>query len=130
MIHIESLTYFDMIGVVFTYYHRTIMTELAQEFTQQTIENYTSIKIEDKVPNFDLELYNPITDEVDNTNIESYRGKWLVLFFYPADFTFVCPTELKDLQKKYTDFATMEDVVILTGSTDTVFAHRSWISQE
>ena len=106
------------------------MTELAHEFTQQMTENYPVVKIEDQVANFNIELYNPLNDEVENMTIDSYRGKWLVLFFYPADFTFVCPTELKDLQKRYTDFAAMDDVAILAGSTDTVFAHRSWISQE
>ncbi len=57
-------------------------------------------RIEDLVPNFTLNMYNPATQDVEQRTIESFRGKWLVLFFYPADFTFVCPTELKDLNQR------------------------------
>lgn len=59
---------------------------------------------------------------VDN---ESIRGKWSVLFFYPADFTFVCPTELEDLANSYEEFK-KEGVEIYSVSTDTHFSHKAW----
>ncbi len=53
------------------------------------------------------------------------KGKWSVVFFYPADFTFVCPTELEDLAKNYDQFKKL-GVEIYSVSTDTHFAHKAW----
>lgn len=53
------------------------------------------------------------------------KGKWSVVFFYPADFTFVCPTELEDLAKNYAEFKKL-GVEIYSVSTDTHFAHKAW----
>jgi len=52
-------------------------------------------------------------------------GKWSVFFFYPADFTFVCPTELEDLANKYEDFKRV-GCEIYSVSTDTHFVHKAW----
>ncbi|HEU4514097.1 MAG TPA: redoxin domain-containing protein, partial [Nocardioidaceae bacterium] len=56
---------------------------------------------------------------------EDLRGTWSVVFFYPADFTFVCPTELGDLADAYEDFKSL-DVEIYSVSTDTHFTHKAW----
>jgi len=53
------------------------------------------------------------------------RGKWSVVFFYPADFTFICPTELGDLADKYEEFKSL-GVEIYSVSTDTHFTHKAW----
>jgi peroxiredoxin (alkyl hydroperoxide reductase subunit C) len=53
------------------------------------------------------------------------KGKWSVVFFYPADFTFVCPTELEDLAENYGEFQKL-GVEIYSVSTDTHFAHKAW----
>ena len=53
------------------------------------------------------------------------RGKWSVVFFYPADFTFVCPTELEDLADNYAAFQKL-GVEIYSVSTDTHFCHKAW----
>jgi peroxiredoxin (alkyl hydroperoxide reductase subunit C) len=55
----------------------------------------------------------------------SLKGKWSVVVFYPADFTFVCPTELEDLADKYEEFKKL-GVEIYSVSTDTHFAHKAW----
>ena len=55
----------------------------------------------------------------------SLKGKWAVVFFYPADFTFVCPTELGDLADRYAEFKTL-GVEIYSVSTDTHFTHKAW----
>ena len=60
----------------------------------------------------------PVTDE-------DLKGKWSVVFFYPADFTFVCPTELGDLADNYADFQAL-GVEIYSVSTDTHFTHKAW----
>jgi peroxiredoxin len=54
-----------------------------------------------------------------------FRGKWSVVFFYPADFTFVCPTELGDLADNYDEFQKL-GVEIYGVSTDTHFTHKAW----
>ena len=56
---------------------------------------------------------------------ESLKGKWSVLVFYPADFTFVCPTELEDLAEQYDAFQKL-GVEIYSVSTDTHFSHKAW----
>lgn len=56
---------------------------------------------------------------------ESIAGKWSVFVFYPADFTFVCPTELEDLAENYAEFQKY-GVEIFSVSTDTHFAHKAW----
>jgi peroxiredoxin (alkyl hydroperoxide reductase subunit C) len=53
------------------------------------------------------------------------KGKWAVFFFYPADFTFVCPTELEDLADNYAEFQKL-GVEIYSVSTDTHFSHKAW----
>ncbi len=60
--------------------------------------------------------------------ISDYHGKWLVLFFYPADFTFVCPTELEEMANHYSEFTALNTEVVSV-STDTVFVHKAWHDQ-
>jgi peroxiredoxin len=55
----------------------------------------------------------------------SVKGKWSIFFFYPADFTFVCPTELGDLADHYATFQSM-GVEVYSVSTDTQFTHKAW----
>ena len=79
-----------------------------------------------------------INKEVSNFTVQAYQdnnfravtkddilGKWSVFFFYPADFTFVCPTELEDLANKYGDFKAA-GCEIYSVSTDTHFVHKAW----
>lgn len=85
--------------------------------------------IDQKFPHLSLEVYDPAKDEVGKITLKDFEKKWLVLFFYPADFTFVCPTELLDLNKKYEEFK-KEGAEIIVASTDTVYTHKAWIEVE
>jgi len=87
------------------------------------------VKLEDKITDLKLDIYDPKTDSIVEKNINDYQGKWLVLFFYPADFTFVCPTELKDLNLTYGEIQS-SNAEVLTVSTDTVFSHKRRIETE
>ncbi len=58
--------------------------------------------------------------------LSDYNGKWLVLFFYPLDFTFVCPTEITSFSKRAAEFRTL-NAEILGGSTDSVHSHKAWL---
>ena len=77
-------------------------------------------------PQFEAEMFQK--EEVKKINLADYKGKWVILFFYPADFTFICPTELGDLAKKYKRFKKLNSE-ILSISTDTVFTHKAWHDQ-
>jgi peroxiredoxin (alkyl hydroperoxide reductase subunit C) len=81
------------------------------------------IKIGEKVAEFETKsFYN---NQETKINFGDYRGKWVVLLFYPADFTFICPTELGEAADLYEDFK-KEGAEILSVSTDTVFVHKAW----
>lgn len=76
-----------------------------------------------KVPEFKLQAYqnNGFKEVTD----QSLKGKWTVLFFYPADFTFVCPTELGDIADKYEQLKAI-NAEVYSVSTDTHFVHKAW----
>lgn len=87
--------------------------------------------LESKVPEIDLDIYDANTDDTVSHSIQEFQqqGKWLVLFFYPADFTFVCPTELADLNKMKDEFDAI-DAEVCVVSVDTVFSHKRWVETE
>ena len=96
------------------------------------MENYefpAIAKIDTEAPSFDLPYYNPKTDEDGNISLTELKGKWVVLFYYPADFTFVCPTELQDMAEQEDKFNEL-GVEVLAVSTDTIFSHRAWVKHE
>ncbi|MBR9706815.1 MAG: redoxin domain-containing protein [Candidatus Diapherotrites archaeon] len=81
------------------------------------------VKIGEEIPDFELAAFQ--NDDEAKIKLSNYKGKWLVLVFYPADFTFVCPTELSELADLYGDFQG-EGAEVLSVSTDTVFVHKAW----
>jgi peroxiredoxin (alkyl hydroperoxide reductase subunit C) len=78
-------------------------------------------------PDFTLETALGNGKDFGKVSLSDYRGKWLVLFFYPLDFTFVCPTEIIALSDAYEDFKDL-DAEILGISTDSKHSHRAWIN--
>ncbi|RKD29570.1 peroxiredoxin [Thermohalobacter berrensis] len=60
-------------------------------------------------------------------SLEDFKGKWLVMFFYPLDFTFVCPTEITGYSDKYDEFK-KEGAEVLAVSTDSEHSHKAWIN--
>jgi NADH-dependent peroxiredoxin subunit C len=76
-----------------------------------------------KVKDIELEAFH--NNAIVKFKPSDYKGKWLVLFFYPADFTFVCPTELEELANNYNKFKDL-NVEIASVSTDTAFVHKAW----
>jgi len=83
----------------------------------------STIRINVPAPSFTADaLYENSTQKI---TLAQYKQKWVVLVFYPADFTFICPTELGDLADKYGEFQKL-NTEILSVSTDTVFVHKAW----
>jgi len=81
------------------------------------------IKIGQEVPEFKMAAYQD--NEIKDIKLSDYKGKWVVMVFYPADFTFVCPTELEEVADLYPQFQAAGAEVISV-STDTAFVHKAW----
>ena len=81
------------------------------------------VKIDEKAPEFTAKAF--CKNEIKSIKLSDFRGKWVVLFFYPADFTFICPTELGELADNYEKFKNM-NAEVLSVSIDTEFVHKAW----
>ncbi len=79
--------------------------------------------INSQLVDFTLQAYQ--NGEFKTVSSESVKGKWAIFFFYPADFTFVCPTELVDLADKYDEFKAI-GVEVYSVSCDTHYVHKAW----
>jgi len=79
--------------------------------------------INKRIPEFKVQAFH--NGEFKTISNEDLKGKWSIFFFYPADFTFVCPTELGDLADKYPQLKEM-GVEVYSVSTDTHFTHKAW----
>lgn len=84
------------------------------------------LRVGDRAPDFTLP--GIFQGKVSDHSIKTYKGKWLVLFFYPADFTFICPTEVTGFSKMVKEFRA-ENAEILGVSVDSVDSHRSWAAE-
>ena len=78
-------------------------------------------------PDFDMASTKNLEKLNENVKLADYKGRWLVLLFYPLDFTFVCPTELTAFSDRYDDFQGI-GADIIGVSTDSAFSHRAWIN--
>ncbi len=79
--------------------------------------------INSKIPDFKSQAYH--SSKFITVDQNTLRGKWSIFFFYPADFTFVCPTELGDMADLYPEFQKL-GVEVYSVSTDTHFTHKAW----
>jgi peroxiredoxin 2/4 len=77
-------------------------------------------------PDFDMVTTKNLDTLAERTTLQDYQGKWLILFFYPADFTFVCPSEMIAFNRSVPVFA-KHNAELLGVSTDGVYAHVAWM---
>lgn len=90
-------------------------------------ENTVTIaKVGKQAPDFNMPSTKNIETLGENVKLSDYKGKWLVLLFYPLDFTFVCPTELTAFSDRYEEFQGI-GAEIIGISTDSAYSHRAWI---
>lgn len=82
------------------------------------------LTIGQSLPEFKGEALLP-NGEFTPVDLASYRGKWLVLFFYPLDFTTVCPTEIQEFNRHHANFKKL-NTVVLGASIDSVNCHKAW----
>jgi peroxiredoxin (alkyl hydroperoxide reductase subunit C) len=94
-------------------------------------DTINTLRVGQQVPDFKLETYEPAKGDFSEISLASQRAakKWTILFFYPADFTFVCATEFAALSEHYEEFEKL-GAEIITVSTDTKFVHLAWQRDE
>jgi peroxiredoxin (alkyl hydroperoxide reductase subunit C) len=87
------------------------------------------VKVGEKIPELEFDVFQKKTSKgegkISKKSLKDFEGKWLVVLFYPADFTFVCPTELEDAAESYEEFK-KQGAEILSMSTDTAYVHKAW----
>jgi NADH-dependent peroxiredoxin subunit C len=81
------------------------------------------MKINQTIADIELSAYH--NDEIKKIKFSDYKGKWMVFICYPADFTFICPTELEDVAAHYEEFKKL-GAEVFGVSTDTVYTHKAW----
>ena len=86
----------------------------------------TAAKVGEPAPTFTLDAV--VGKEFKKISLTDYRGKWVVLFFYPLDFTFVCPTEIKGFNVALRDFENLK-AVVLGASVDSKWSHKAWLER-
>tara|TARA_R110001583_G_scaffold380_7_gene3339 strand:- start:7719 stop:8423 length:705 start_codon:yes stop_codon:yes gene_type:complete len=89
----------------------------------------SSTMVRREMPEFTMDAYDAKSGHYTTVSSEDYKGKWAVICFYPADFTFVCPTEIAAMNAKYDEFQQM-GVEILAVSVDSKFSHKRFVETE
>ena len=90
-----------------------------------------SISVGQQVPDFEMDVFDPVRGDFAKISLSNLKEqkKWAVLIFYPADYTFVCPTELADVASVQDDLA-KAGATVISVSTDTQFVHLAWQREE
>src|SRR5215470_11856498 len=83
-----------------------------------------SLRVGQPVPDHTVQAYVRGERAPKEFALSSHRGRWIVLFFYPRDFTFICPTELASFAERHEDFS-HERAVVLAASTDSFYSHKA-----
>lgn len=100
---------------------------MAPTMLEQATTYCVRARVGKPAPDFDMASTADLERLTSRARLSDYRGKWLVLFFYPLDFTFVCPTEINALSDRYEEFLEL-GADVLGVSTDSVYSHRAWIN--
>lgn len=88
-------------------------------------ENF--LQVGSPAPVFDCQSY--VNGVFKHVSLKDYKGKWVVLFFYPRDFTFICPTEIRGFAKSESEFKN-EGAEIIAASTDSEWSHKAWFEKD
>ncbi len=88
------------------------------------------IQVGTRAPHFsDIKAYQAGKSDFTKVSLSDYKGKWVVFFFYPRDFTFICPTELKGFSQQEAEFKKL-NCEILAASTDSEWSHKAWFERD
>src|SRR5688572_9973879 len=87
------------------------------------------IKIGEKAPDFSSVVAYQKRKGFTKVSLGDYSGKWVILFFYPRDFTFICPTEIREFARLEKEFEKC-NAVVLAASTDSEHSHKAWFERD
>jgi peroxiredoxin (alkyl hydroperoxide reductase subunit C) len=107
-------------------YYKEITKQMATATGTATENTVTLAKVGQPAPDFNMPSTKNLETLGENVKLSDYKGKWLILLFYPLDFTFVCPTELIHFSDRLDDFQGVGAEVVGV-STDSVHSHRAWL---
>lgn len=102
---------------------------IEENIQKEENKSMSSTMVRREMPEFEMDAYNAATGHYTTVKSSDYKGKWAVVCFYPADFTFVCPTEIAAMNAKYDEFKAL-GVEILAVSVDTKFSHKRFVETE
>jgi alkyl hydroperoxide reductase subunit AhpC len=88
-----------------------------------------TLRVGEPVPDQSVQAYVRGEQAPSEFELSSHRGRWVVLFFYPRDFTFICPTELASFAERHDDFL-RERAVVIAASTDSYHSHKAWFESD
>jgi alkyl hydroperoxide reductase subunit AhpC len=97
-----------------------------QTMTTGTSQNHP-LRVGGPAPDFNAKAY--VAGQFKDVKLKDYQGKWVCLFFYPLDFTFVCPTEIRSFGVNEAEFKKM-DCHVIGCSTDSEFSHKAWFERD
>lgn len=105
--------------------HEAKKTKIRRHFMSEVL------KTGDLVPDFEMESYDPKGGDFGIISLNQLKKdkRWVILFFYPADYTFICPTELSDLAEEHAELKKL-GTELISVSTDTKFVHLAWQREE
>ena len=86
-----------------------------------------AVQVGSPAPEFTMQAVHD-KGQFKDVKLSDYKGKWVVVFFYPLDFTFVCPTEITSFRDKLSEFSKLNAVVI-GASVDSVHSHKAWLKE-
>lgn len=110
---------------------KKVQLENNENLNQQQKEEKTmsSTMVRQEMPKFTMDAYDAKTGHYTTISSDDYKGKWSVICFYPADFTFVCPTEIAAMNAHYDEFQAL-NTEILAVSVDSKFSHKRFAETE
>ncbi|MBN1767294.1 MAG: peroxiredoxin [Prolixibacteraceae bacterium] len=108
---------------------KKVKKENESETKIQEEKTMSSSLVRQEMPEFEMSAYDAKTGHFTTVKSEDYKGKWAVVCFYPADFTFVCPTEIAAMNAHYDEFQEL-GVEILAVSVDSQFSHKRFAETE
>jgi len=88
-----------------------------------------ALRVGQPIPDHTVQAYIRGEGSPSEFDLSSHHGQWVVLFFYPRDFTFICPTELAAFAERHDDFLD-ERAVVIGASTDSYFSHKAWFESD
>ena len=86
-------------------------------------QNSNQVVVGGQAPQFKAQAF--VEGQIKEVSLSDYRGKWVVLFFYPLDFTFVCPTEIMEFNKRADEFK-KKNAQLIGASIDSAYSHKAW----